>query len=50
MTLELRQQTQTLQEEREKLISARRELGRLKRDIPLREKKTNTQVLEHIMF
>ncbi|XP_069679374.1 pericentriolar material 1 protein-like isoform X6 [Periplaneta americana] len=44
MTRDLRQQTQCLQEERERLVSARRELGKLQRELPLREKKTNTQI------
>ncbi|KAJ4451034.1 hypothetical protein ANN_02470 [Periplaneta americana] len=45
MTRDLRQQTQCLQEERERLVSARRELGKLQRELPLREKKTNTQLI-----
>jgi hypothetical protein len=44
MTRDLRQQTLSLQEERERLVSAQRELGKLKHELPLREKKTNTQV------
>jgi hypothetical protein len=44
MTRDLRQQTLSLQEERERLVSAQRELGKLQRELPLREKKTNTQV------
>jgi hypothetical protein len=46
MTRDLRQQTLNLQEERERLVSARRELGKLQRELPRREKKTNTQVRE----
>ena len=44
MTHDLRQQTLNLQEERERLVSARRELGKLQWELPQREKKTNTQV------
>ncbi|XP_023701631.1 uncharacterized protein LOC111861362 isoform X7 [Cryptotermes secundus] len=44
MTRDLRQQTRSLQEERERLVSAQRELGKLQQVLPLREKKTNTQV------
>jgi phage host-nuclease inhibitor protein Gam len=44
MTRDLRQQTLNLQEERERLVSAQRELGKLQRELPRREKKTNTQV------
>ena len=44
MTHDLRQQTLNLQEERERLVSARRELGKLQWELPRREKKTNTQV------
>lgn len=44
MTHDLRQQTLNLQEERERLVSARRELGKLQWGLPRREKKTNTQV------
>jgi hypothetical protein len=44
MTRDLRQQTRSLQEERERLVSAQRELGKLQQALPLREKKTNTQV------
>jgi hypothetical protein len=44
VTRDLRQQTLSLQEERERLVSARRELGKLQQELPVREKKTNTQV------
>ena len=44
MTQDLRQQTLNLQEERERLVSARRELGKLQWELPRREKKTYTQV------
>lgn len=52
ITHDLRQQTLSLQEERERLVSAQRELGKLQQELPFREKKTNTQVrgeqFEHI--
>jgi hypothetical protein len=44
MTHDLRQQTLSLQEERERLVSAQRELGKLQQELPFRKKKTNTQV------
>jgi hypothetical protein len=46
MTHDLRQQTLSLQEERERLVLAQRELGKLQQELPFREKKTNTQVRE----
>lgn len=44
ITHDLRQQTLSLQEERERLVSAQRELSKIQQELPFREKKTNTQV------
>ncbi|KAK7869238.1 hypothetical protein R5R35_000866 [Gryllus longicercus] len=45
MALELQTQTQCLKEEKERLMRARQEIGNISRELPYREKKTNTQML-----
>ncbi|GLG96960.1 Uncharacterized protein GBIM_03824 [Gryllus bimaculatus] len=45
MALELQTQTQCLKEEKERLMRARQEIGNMSRELPYREKKTNTQML-----